>query len=360
MNAVRTKRIRVLVVDDSAVVRAVLSRGLGADPEIEVVGTAPDPYAARDALMELRPDVMTLDVEMPKMDGVSFLRKLIPQWPIPTVMVSTLTVRGGTRTLEALDAGAIDYVAKPTEPGQSDVAAMLEELRGKVKSAALTDVRRLREQVMARRARRPQAVTPIPTGRAADAPNVIAIGASTGGVEALEAVLSTLRPGMPPVVITQHMPGTFTQVLAGWLDARCPLSVREAAHEARLEDGAVYIASGDAHLRVRRRGGELRSSLDYETAEVSGHRPSVDVLFGSVAQAAGKEAVGVLLTGMGRDGAEGLLKMRQAGARTAAQDEATSLIYGMPRAAVALGATATTLPLDRVGEWLVRTVWGRG
>ncbi len=345
----------MLVVDDSAVVRTVLSRGLSADPEIEVVGTACDAYEAREALVALKPDVMTLDIEMPKMDGVSFLRKLMPQWPVPTVMVSTLTVHGGTRTLEALRAGAVDYVAKPTDPDHGDVTGMLYELRSKVKWASQADMTRWRHHTATRQTRW---VAPSPSAvRTQDGPRLIAIGASTGGVEALHAVLSTLRAEMPPIVIVQHMPATFTPVLASWLDARSPLTVREARHDEPLEDGTVYLAPGGAHLRVRRRGGALRAALDPQTAEVSGHRPSVDVLFASVAQAAPRESVAVLLTGMGRDGADSLLALRNAGAHTAAQDEATSLVFGMPRAAAAVGAAETILALDKVGPWLVRSVW---
>lgn len=347
--------VRVLIVDDSSVVRTVLARGLSADPEIEVVGTACDPYEAREKLVALRPDVMTLDVEMPKMDGVSFLRKLMPQWPVPTIMVSTLTVQGGTRTLEALQAGAVDYIAKPTDPGHNDVAAMLNELRGKVKWAALADMTRWRHRTPTRQA--PKVPTDAAGIRRPDAPRLIAIGASTGGVEALNAVLSGLRADMPPIVVVQHMPSTFTPVLAGWLDARSPVTVREARHDEPLEGGTAYIAPGGIHLRVRRRAGALHAALDSETAEISGHRPSVDVLFASVAQAAPRQTMAVLLTGMGRDGADGLLAIRRAGSHTAAQDEVTSLIYGMPRAAVANGAAEQTLPLEGVAPWLIRGVW---
>jgi two-component system chemotaxis response regulator CheB len=319
-------KIRVLVVDDSALMRKLLTNVLSEDADIDVVGTAPDPFVAREQIKTLNPDVVTLDIEMPHMNGIEFLRKIMELRPTPVVMISTLTQVGAEITLEALEIGAIDFVAKPV-----DAAAVLQlgdELIPKVKAAA-------RSRLLRRGT--PQQRPTVRKVNQAPSNKIIAIGASTGGVEALKAVLMLLPADVPPVVITQHMPERFTAAFARRLDSECRMRVHEAAHDQLVERGNVYIAPGGHHLELARRGPNLHCSLNTGPL-VSGHRPSVDVLFNSVARIAAPQAVGVILTGMGRDGAQGLLAMRKAGCLTLGQDEATALIYGMPRAAFEIGA----------------------
>ena len=319
-------KIRVLIVDDSALMRKLLTTVLSADPDIEVVGAAPDPFVAREQIKALNPDVVTLDIEMPHMNGIDFLRKIMELRPTPVVMISTLTKAGADITLEALEIGAVDFVSKPVD--SSAVLQLGSELIPKVKAAARSRVRR------AAAPRRP------PQGRQAlhgPSDKIIAIGASTGGVEALKAVLMLLPEDVPPILITQHMPERFTAAFARRLDSECRMHVHEAAQDQPIERGNAYIAPGGHHLEVMRRGPSLYCSIN-EGPLVSGHRPSVDVLFNSVARVAAPRAVGVILTGMGRDGAQGLLAMRKAGCPTLGQDEATALIYGMPRAAFEIGA----------------------
>jgi two-component system chemotaxis response regulator CheB len=338
------KPVRVLIIDDSATIRRLLRAILARDPEIEVVGEAPEPAVARQMIRDLNPDVLTLDVEMPNMTGLEFLEKIMRLRPMPVVMVSTLTQRGAETTLEALELGAVDYFAKPTE----NVAAALEtsatEIANKVKSAA-------RARVRASKPRAP------PRAQAArdylPSDKIVAIGSSTGGVEALITVLSAFPENCPPIVITQHMPGQFTTTFAQRLARISGLKVQEADDGAVLDVGRVYLApGGEAHLEIHGRT-SFRCRL-LHTELVNGHRPSVDVLFQSVARCAGKDALGVILTGMGRDGAVGLKAMRDAGASTLGQDEASSVIYGMPRAAFELGAVESQLPLDRIGPEIVR------
>jgi two-component system chemotaxis response regulator CheB len=332
--------VRVLVVDDSAVMRQLLSSLLSEDPEIEVVGTAPDPHVARERIKALNPDVVTLDVEMPHMDGLTFLRKIMTLRPTPVVMVSTLTQAGAEVTLEALEIGAVDFVAKPTDLGnvRNGLAA---ELQSKVKTAARTRVG-LRRAAAAQPKLRPQR-----TG--APLEKIVIVGASTGGVEALKTLLMGLPADCPPMLITQHMPPRFTAAFAERLNRECPMAVSEARHEEPIEHGHVYIAPGSHHLHLARQKGRNICVLS-DDAPVSGHRPSVDVLFRSAAQVAGRTAVGVILTGMGKDGAEGMLEMRRAGAVTLGQDEDSSLIYGMPRAAFERGAVMRQFPLTHMAE----------
>jgi two-component system chemotaxis response regulator CheB len=336
-----TKPVRVLIVDDSAVIRQLLTMLLAADPEIEVVGTASDPYIARDRIKALNPDVITLDVEMPNMDGVTFLRKIMTLRPMPVVMVSTLTQAGTEITLEALEIGAVDFIAKPTTDVANALAAMTAELQAKVKSAAHAHVGTRRAPVPARLPRRDRPRSSID--------KIIAIGASTGGVEALKAVLMDMPAMCPPILITQHMPPRFTTAFAERLNRECPMAVSEAVHNEIVEPAHVYIAPGSHHLELVRSGGIYRCCLN-DGATVSGHRPSVDVLFRSVARVARKAAVGAILTGMGKDGAEGLLEMRTAGAITLGQDEASSLIYGMPRVAFERGAVMNQFSLSRIAD----------
>ncbi len=342
------RRIRVLIVDDSPLVRQVLAQGLALDPGLEVVPPAADPYEARDRIQAYRPDVMTLDVEMPKMDGLKFLRRLMPQHPMPVVMVSSLTEKGKQITLDCLEAGAVDFVHKPSAT-QSEVNIMLGELRAKIKIAACANVshwKDRREQLSAHFGRPAAASFPDAARR------VIAIGAATGGTEAIKAVLTRLPAAMPGIVIVQHMPAGFTQMFAERLNQLCAMSVKEARSGDRIVPGQVLVAPGGLQMRVARVDGQLLVTCT-EGPTVSGHCPSVDVLLQSVARAAGAEATGAVLTGMGADGADGLLAMRQAGARTLAQDEASSVVFGMPRVAFERGGAERLLPLDQIGPALL-------
>jgi len=333
--------VRVLVVDDSAVMRQLLSTLLSADPEIEVVGTAPDPHVARERIKELNPDVVTLDVEMPRMDGLTFLRKIMTLRPTPVVMVSTLTQAGAEVTLEALEIGAVDFIAKPTHDLANARDGLAIELQTKVKAAARTRVGIRRGAPVDRPLRAPRAH--------GGGDKIVTIGASTGGVEALKTLLMGLPPDCPPTLITQHMPPRFTAAFAERLNRECPMNVSEATHDQAIEQGHVYIAPGAHHLQLGRRG-PRKVCLLSDMAPVSGHRPSVDVLFHSAAQIAGASAVGVILTGMGKDGADGLLALRNTGAVTLGQDEDSSLIYGMPRVAFERGAVTRQFPLTHMAD----------
>ncbi len=330
---------RVLVVDDSAVMRQLLSTLLSADPDIEVVGTASDPHIARERIKALNPDVITLDVEMPHMDGLTFLRKIMTLRPTPVVMVSTLTQAGTEVTLEALEIGAVDFVAKQMADmaGRDQFAA---ELQAKVKAAART-------RVGARRSLPAQSVPQRKFRRSGD--RIVVIGASTGGVEALKRLLSGIPADCPPILVTQHMPPRFTEAFAQRLNRELPMTVSEAKHDEPIEPGHVYIAPGSHHLELGRSGAHNRCILS-DSAPVSGHRPSVDVLFRSAARTVGHSAVGVILTGMGKDGAEGMLELRKIGAITLGQDEESALIYGMPRAAFECGAVMQQHSLDHMAS----------
>lgn len=345
------RKIRVLVVDDSAVVRSLLARGLESDPSIEVVGTAPDPYRARDKLVELRPDVMTLDVEMPKMDGITFLRRVMAFVPTPTIVLSSIARFGEQVVLDALEAGAVDVVLKPSSNVACGLDAMLSSLIEKVKVAADAKVVRRGEPQLPPRAH----VLPSQLDTT-DA--VLGLGASTGGVAALNRILPLFPPWTPGIVIVQHMPAGFTRKFAERLDETCSLRVREASDGDRVVPGHVLVApGGDRHLEIRRRGGEYLVHL-VEGPPVSGHCPSVDRFFTSLAREVGGRAAACLLTGMGRDGAEGLLALRTAGGRTFAQDQATSSVWGMPAAALQLQAVDVSTPLDDVPAALVRSLDG--
>lgn len=333
------KKVKVLIVDDSAVIRQLLSMLLSEDPDIEVVGTAGDPLIARDRIKALNPDVVTLDVEMPNMDGVTFLRKIMTLRPMPVVMVSTLTQAGAETTLEALEIGAVDFIAKPVNDAAHGLTEIAGELQAKVKQAARA------------RMGRGSGVASKKTSRiySSGGEKLVAIGASTGGVEALKTVLMDLPAQCPPIVVTQHMPPRFTAAFAERLNRECPMKVSEAKHNDAIEPGHVYIAPGSHHLEVVRVSGQYRCTLS-EGPAVSGHRPSVDVLFRSVAQTVGRAAVGAILTGMGKDGAEGMLEMRKAGAFTLGQDEASALIYGMPRVAFERGAVIKQTSLSHMAD----------
>jgi two-component system chemotaxis response regulator CheB len=332
------KPVRVLVVDDSALMRKLLTGLLEEDPAIEVLGSASNATEARELIRALSPDVLTLDIEMPGMDGLSFLRKIIELRPMPVIMVSTLTHSGAETTLEALEIGAVDFVEKPHAHNDEVFVVLGEELRAKVKAAAgmRVGLRRAQRRAQQRRTKLPRSTS------------LVAIGASTGGVESLRSVLLDMDAECPPVVVTQHMPPRFTTAFANRLNRICPMTVREAVHGEMIAPGTVLIAPGSHHLTVTMRGEAYYCALNDEP-HVSGHRPSVDVLFRSVASIAGPEALGVILTGMGKDGAAGLLAMRHAGAMTIGQNEASALIYGMPREAFERGAVERQLPLDEIG-----------
>lgn len=336
-------KIKVLVVDDSALVRDILSRGLAMDHRIEVVGTASDPFIARDKIIQLKPDVLTLDVEMPRMDGVEFLRRLMPQYPLPVVMVSALTRRGAAITLAALEAGAVEVVAKPGSDIARGLNEMLDDLREKVKIAAAVNVSAWKKNQ--RTSLKPAKIDSHSLAESTD--KVIAIGASTGGTQAIRRIVQSFPAAMPGVVVVQHMPANFTRHFAESLDSVSRMEVIEAKTGDRVMPGRVLIAPGGLHMSVRRSGGIYQ--VDCRKGEnVNGHCPSVEVLLQSVAKYVGANAIGVMLTGMGGDGAEGMLAMRRAGARTLAQDEATSVVFGMPKVAYQLGGAEALVPLGGI------------
>ena len=331
-----TKKVRVLVVDDSATMRILISNQLRQDPDIEVVGSAGDPYEAREAIKALDPDVITLDVEMPRMNGLDFLEKIMRLRPMPVVMVSTITQEGAEATLKALELGAVECIGKPTDMKAEGFAG----LPDKVKAASQARIVPLGE----RHATSAPAADYRPSNR------YVAIGSSTGGVEALVSILRGYPENCPPTVITQHMPAGFTRSLAGRLDRLSAAHISEAIDGAPLLPGMVYIAPGGGrHMEVVKSPQGLRVRLR-EGEAVNGHRPSVDVLFRSMAKAAGPKGVGVILTGMGRDGAQGLKEMSDTGAATIGQDEASSVVYGMPRAAFELGAVQRQLAMHKIAR----------
>ena len=343
-------KIRILIVDDSAIVRKILTEALSGEIDMEVVGTAPDPYVARDKILALRPDVLTLDIEMPRMDGLTFLKKLMKFHPMPTVIISSLAQASCRAAVQALEYGAVDVLAKPGGP--YSVGELSQTLASKIRAAASARVRRTEPAPSPDPAVRPAVgLLPLLAGTPAKWPagTVFAIGASTGGTEAIASVLTRLPESSPGIVIAQHIPPVFSRAFANRLNEICALEVREAVDGDIVRPGLALIAPGDFHMVLRNSGG--RYSVTVKTGpRVCYQRPSVDVLFSSVAEAAGKLAVGVLLTGMGKDGAQGLLQMRRSGARTIAQDEATCVVYGMPREAVELGAAMRVVPLTSVAQ----------
>ncbi|HMN44393.1 MAG TPA: chemotaxis response regulator protein-glutamate methylesterase [Povalibacter sp.] len=354
--------IRLLIVDDSALVRKLLTEMVGKDRDIEVVGTATDPYAAREKIKQLNPDVITLDVEMPRMDGVTFLENLMRLRPMPVVMVSSLTQHGADITLRALELGAVDFVAKPKVDVAGSLADYAQELIAKIKMAAGARVnpRSSAPRPAAAPAasaaglkiderRTADAVLPAVTGRRVlrTTDRIVAIGASTGGTEAIREVLEMMPADAPAIVISQHIPAAFSRAFAERVNRSCAMSVCEAQDGQYILPGHAYIAPGDRHLIVERDGARYRCRLS-DGPHVNRHRPSVDVMFRSVAQNVGPNATGVILTGMGDDGARGLKEMLEAGAGTIAQDEATSVVWGMPGAAVKLGAAEHVMPLQRI------------
>jgi two-component system chemotaxis response regulator CheB len=343
------QKIRVLIVDDSAIVRRALSDIVNAQPDLEVCGTASDPFVARDKILALNPDVLTLDIEMPRMDGLTFLKKLMRYRPMPVVVISSLGQASSRAAIEALQCGAVDVVAKPGGP--YSVTELRTQLAEKLRAAACAHLRcsaGAQSPAPVRAAAPPAG--PQPNRRV---PSIIAIGASTGGVEALRSVLVELPAEMPPIVIVQHIPAVFSAEFARRLDSTCKLRVKEAADGDPLSPGWVHIAPGNFHMRVRNTGGAWKAVVG-DGPQVHFQRPAVDILFESVAQEAGRSAVGVILTGMGADGAAGLLKMKQAGASTIAQNEASCVVFGMPREAIRAGAVDDILPLDQIAAMLTR------
>ncbi|MFI4859435.1 MAG: chemotaxis response regulator protein-glutamate methylesterase [Phycisphaerales bacterium JB063] len=342
-------KIKVLIVDDSAVVRQMLTKQLSLDPEIEVVGTAVDAYAARDKIVKLEPDVLTLDVEMPRMDGITFLRKLMQHRPMPVVMVSSVTTAGSQLAMDALEAGAVEVVCKPN--GGYSVDDLGVDLAQRIKAAAVARIRPA--STPAPNPVKPTAPVPTNDGVTPDPSKLIAIGSSTGGTDALRKVLAPLPAGMPGIVIVQHMPLAFTASFANSLNQITHLNVKHAENGDTLGPGQVLLAPGDQHMMLKGRPGAYRVMLK-EGPRVSGHRPSVNVLFKSVAKVAGANATGVILTGMGDDGADGMKEMHDAGAYTLGQDEETCVVYGMPREAARRGAVDEVCPLDAIPNALIQ------
>ena len=348
MNA--PKRIRVLVVDDSAVVRRAISEALGRDPEIEVVGTACDAYVARDKILELNPDVLTLDIEMPRMDGLTFLQVLQQHRPIPVIIISSTSGAGSEAALKALEYGAVDVLAKPSSAWS--IGELSSQLAHRVKGAAQAQPRRCRTTP------EPERGAARPVNSADFAPRqIILVGASTGGTEAIKNVLTRLPAGLPGICIVQHIPPLFSAAFAERLNKCCAFEVREAANGDALRPGLALIAPGDYHMSIDWQAGHYRVRLQ-QGPKLHYVRPAVDVLFASAA-CAGADAVGVLLTGMGSDGAQGMQRLKRAGAQTIAQDEQTCVVYGMPRAAVELGVVDQVLPIERIPQTLLQMLQTR-
>lgn len=351
------KRVRVLIVDDSALMREVLTEVLSQDPVIEVIGSAPDPIVARDKIKQLNPDVLTLDVEMPRMDGLTFLDKLMQGHPMPVLMVSSLTEKDCETTLRALELGAVDFVTKPKLDIRSGTLEHAEEIVDKVKMAAGARVRQrvASSSCASSRVSNSNADTSVQPSQTLlkTTHKVLALGASTGGTEALVRLLTALPADSPGTVIVQHMPAGFTRSFAGRLDSLCRMRVKEAQDGDRVLPGHALLAPGDFQMEVMRSGANTVVKV-FHGQPVNRHRPSVDVLFHSCAQALGSNAVGAILTGMGADGAHGLLAMRQAGAHTVAQDEASCVVFGMPKEAIALGAAEEVTSLDTMAPVLLR------
>jgi two-component system chemotaxis response regulator CheB len=352
--------IKVLIVDDSALMRALLTEIINGAPDLEVVGAAPDPIAAREMIKTLNPDVLTLDVEMPRMNGLEFLDRLMRLRPMPVIMISSFTAAGSEVTLKALELGAVDYLAKPQAENISMLQGYADDIRDKIRAASGARLRSTSRVAV------PPAPTFVqPKGNFSSrllAEKVIAIGASTGGTEAIKEVLSSLPGEMPPIVMVQHMPESFTPSFAQRLNSLSKLTVIEAQGGERLKPGMAYLAPGHSHMRVRKSGGSLVLELSQEEP-VNRHRPAADVLFWSVAEQVGQNALGVILTGMGKDGAQGLLAMRQAGAWNIGQDQASCVVYGMPREAAEVGALDEAASLADISGKIVaklRTLDKRG
>jgi len=335
-------KIKVLIVDDSALIRSVMKEIINSQPDMEVVGVAPDPIVARDLIKETNPDVLTLDVEMPRMDGLDFLEKLMRLRPMPVVMVSSLTERGSEITLRALELGAVDFVTKPKMSIQSGMLEYTEMIADKIRAASKA---RIKPRQITPAGKAGEGVLPLIRNPLTSSEKLIIIGASTGGTEAIKDFLMQMPSDCPGILITQHMPPGFTKSFAQRLDSLCKISVKESEGGERILPGHAYLAPGHSHLQLVRSGANYTTQID-QGPPVNRHRPSVDVLFHSAAVHAGKNAVGVILTGMGKDGALGMLEMKNAGAYNFAQDEASCVVFGMPREAIALGATHEVGPLN--------------
>lgn len=346
------KKIRVLCVDDSALVRGLMTEIINQQPDMEVVAVAPDPLVARELIKQHDPDVLTLDVEMPRMDGLDFLERLMRLRPMPVVMVSSLTERNSDVTLRALELGAVDFVTKPKLGLRDGLLEYSDTIADKIRAAAQSRPRQLQARAEPVRKRFTQSFS--------TTEKLIVIGASTGGTEAIRAVLEPMPANSPAILITQHMPAGFTKSFVKRLDSLCAVQVHEAEDGQRVLPGHAYLAPGTvAHMKLGRSGANYVIKLDYSDP-VNRHRPSVDVLFNSVAEVAGKNAVGAILTGMGKDGAQGLLAMRNAGAATFAQDEASCVVFGMPREALHIGATSEAVPLADMSERILAAVGSHG
>jgi len=338
-------KIRVLTVDDSALIRQVLAMLLSKDPEIEVIGSAPDPFIAREKIKALNPDVLTLDVEMPKMDGLTFLEKLMRGHPMPVVMVSSLTEAGCQTTVRALELGAVDFITKPKIDMREGMEEVAQDLIAKVKAAARATVRS--RQISASGEEAPPKLLGSAMIKTTD--TIIAIGSSTGGTQAVKEVLQVLPPNTPPILITQHMPERFTKTWANRMNSLCRIAVKEAEDGDSVLPGHALVAPGNCHMMLVRSGARYTVRINQDPP-VNRHRPSVDVTFASVARYAGANAVGVILTGMGGDGAKEMLTMKQAGAFTIAQDEASCVVFGMPKEAIKLGGVDKILPLGDIAS----------
>jgi two-component system chemotaxis response regulator CheB len=336
-------KIRVLVVDDSALIRQMLTEILDSRDDIEVVGTAADPYIAREKIKQLSPDVLTLDIEMPKMTGLQFLQNLMRLRPMPVIMVSTLTERGAPETLEALELGAVDYICKPKAKTETKLRIFADDLVDKVRMASIARIRPFEQNKIS------QTVVADNTRY----PRVIAIGSSTGGTEAIKELLTSVPANCPPILITQHIPKVFSTSFSERLDRALAMEVFEAQEGMIIRPGCVYIAPGDYHLTIGQSGTKMVCKI-IQTEKVNRHRPAVDVMFESIQAAYGSKVVAVMLTGMGSDGAQGMLNLKQAGAITYAQDETTSVVWGMPQAAYNLGAVDEVLPLQQISNKMLK------
>ncbi len=349
-----SNKIKVLVIDDSAVVRGVLKEIIESNTDLEVVGQAPDPILARELIKQLDPDVLTLDVEMPRMNGLEFLEKLMRLRPMPVVMVSASTARGSEVTLKALELGAVDFINKPRIGAREALSEQAYEIGEKLRAAARARVRRHAPREPAATAPRP-----LPGQFQGGCDRLVFVGSSTGGTEALKELLSRMPASSPPLLITQHMPESFTHSFAQRLNGLSAMTVKEAAHNERILPGHAYVAPGHSHLLVRKNGAQYFTELS-KAEPVNRHRPSVDVLFHSAAESVGGNALGVIMTGMGKDGAQGMLAMRQAGAYTIAQDEASCVVFGMPKAAIELGAATEVSPLPEIAGRILDRLGRRG
>lgn len=342
--------IKVLVVDDSALIRSLLAEIIKQAPGLELVGAAPDAYVAKDMVKQLNPDVITLDIEMPKVDGLTFLDRLMKARPTPVLMISTLTEQGADATIKSLELGAIDFIPKPKLNVARGLGEYQQEIITKIKIAA-TSKPKQRTEGLSR-------VKAIPLNYKGTE-TIVGIGASTGGTEAIRQVLQQLSPAFPATIVTQHMPPTFTKSFAARLNALCDMRVKEAEDGERILPGSAYIAPGDKHLTIVKSGADYRIRLD-DGPLVSGHKPSVDVMFNSLAKVVGSNTIATILTGMGKDGAQGMVNLKAQGAITMAQDEKSCVVYGMPKAAVDMGGTDTIVPLEKMSQALTKAVEKKG